>query len=334
VPSPAPRAALLVPRVFLAEVFIDIPFGTINTYAPFRLPHGANQNFSLEVSAMTSGFSRSLTLTFVFLAAGFAKAGTWKTIDVPGSIYTVVSGINQNSDLVGNFVDESGTQHGFLFSDGTFETIDPAGSIETLASGINDNRKVVGEYYETGFIGHGFLFDGVNYTTLDFPGATQTTAGGINNAGFVVGGYIDAQGKAHGFEWQNGSFTTVDVPGAAGTFSFGINNRNFISGTYQILRRSRLENHAYVLNSTGGFRDIGAKLSANGINDSKVVVGSGGSGRSKVYGYRFALKTKVFRRMRFPGMPFTWCYGINNKLEIVGFYDDLDASRHGFIWEK
>jgi probable HAF family extracellular repeat protein len=57
------------------------------------------------------------------------------TIDVPGATTTNARGINDSGQVVGTYVDSTGT-HGFLYTDGSFTTIDvPVVDFETFFRG-------------------------------------------------------------------------------------------------------------------------------------------------------------------------------------------------------
>jgi hypothetical protein len=42
------------------------------------------------------------------------EKGVYTSIDVPGSTLTFVTGINQQGDIVGNYLDRQNVQHGFV----------------------------------------------------------------------------------------------------------------------------------------------------------------------------------------------------------------------------
>jgi probable HAF family extracellular repeat protein len=116
---------------------------------------------------------------------------------VPGATSTVVFGINDHSQLVGQYFDLV-RGHGFLLSGGAYTTLDVPGATFTGLYGINNAGQIVG-YYVDGNRAHGFLFSAGSYTTIDVPGATFTDITGINDAGQIVGYYGDANGNQHGF---------------------------------------------------------------------------------------------------------------------------------------
>jgi uncharacterized membrane protein len=130
------------------------------------------------------------------------SAGSFSTVDFPGSTSTLALGINDSGQLVGRFLANPSSNgvagHGFLLSGGSFTTIDFPGSTLTLAFGINDSGDVVGSYTTTDG-NPGFLLSGGRFSTIDFPGSTSTTAFGINDSGQIVGDYTSSDGVEHGF---------------------------------------------------------------------------------------------------------------------------------------
>jgi hypothetical protein len=47
---------------------------------------------------------------------GFLLTDDFSTIDFPGATSTVARGINTQNQIVGSYIDEHGTEHGFLAS--------------------------------------------------------------------------------------------------------------------------------------------------------------------------------------------------------------------------
>jgi probable HAF family extracellular repeat protein len=94
---------------------------------------------------------------------------------VPGSPYTVASGINASGQVVGSYdfqvVGSYDFQYGFMLDNGTYTTLDVLGSPFTFASGINASGQIVGPYVDAGGIQHGFVLSDGSYTTLDVPAA-------------------------------------------------------------------------------------------------------------------------------------------------------------------
>jgi probable HAF family extracellular repeat protein len=143
----------------------------------------------------------SLSILLSTLVAAQDVSYTFTPIDVPGSISTVTTGINNRGQIVGFFSDATGT-HGFLTNGATFTTIDVPDSQSTQAFGINNRGQIVGYFSDATGRVHGFVTDGATFTTLDVPSATRFThAYGINAVGQIVGFFGDDIGVlgVHGF---------------------------------------------------------------------------------------------------------------------------------------
>ena len=105
------------------------------------------------------------------------KDGTYTTIDHPSATQTILMGINNNGQIVGQYADSTGSfGRGFLCdpSGGTFTTINFPTARHSSANGINNNGQIVGHYYDSSgpFVTtHGFLYDpnSGTYTSLDVP---------------------------------------------------------------------------------------------------------------------------------------------------------------------
>src|SRR5689334_15365375 len=84
------------------------------------------------------------SLLLLIATAPLMAQGTYTQIDVPGAIQTQAYDIDTAGDIVGTYVDSSGSIHGFLLSAGIFTTLDVPGASYTGALGTNDVGQVVG----------------------------------------------------------------------------------------------------------------------------------------------------------------------------------------------
>jgi len=89
------------------------------------------------------------------VAHGFTySGGAYSTLDDPlATRGTVVTGINNNGEIVGHYSDDSGT-YGFLYNAGTFITL--TDSLAASATGINDEGQLVG-YFQDSTGNHGWI---------------------------------------------------------------------------------------------------------------------------------------------------------------------------------
>ena len=193
---------------------------------------------------------------------------TFTPENYPSSAQTQVTGIDARGDTVGFYVDQAGTNHGFLDTNGAFVTADLPGTTFNQLLGLNNRGQAAGFFQDANGEPHGYVREvdgsdlvvpipvstatGINdlgqvvgftatagfewrngqLTTLSFPGATNTQALGINNLGEVVGDYTDAAGTMHGFVYQHGTFQTVDAHGATATTINGLNDQGDIVGFF------------------------------------------------------------------------------------------------------
>ncbi len=125
---------------------------------------------------------------------------------------THVNGINNNSQLVGYYIDSSGNRHGYLYSGGTFTTInDPSGVNGTADLGINNTGPIILSAQTNGTSSYD-LFDLANTVVLSasINGTVLTvdTSGGVQT--YTVIGQLGATPG-----------TNVDIPfvsdGSGGT---------------------------------------------------------------------------------------------------------------------
>jgi probable HAF family extracellular repeat protein len=164
------------------------------------------------------------------------KKGECTILDFPGAILTEAVGVNDDGQVVGDYMDTTGNFHGFVWANGIFSTFDvPFPEATTTApSAINNVGQIVGFYFDDNGRVHGFLYDTGHFTSFDFPDATATLPSDINDAGQIVGIYADVDSVAHSFLLDEGEFETfvVPFPDAVATDVSGINNRGQIVGRY------------------------------------------------------------------------------------------------------
>ncbi len=121
-------------------------------------------------------------------------------IDPPGSVTTVLFGLNDRNWVVGRYADSAGATHGLFFvPPDNFFTFDYPGSTFTSLNGINDQGSIVGRFVDATGIAHGFIARlrgtppteqaGKLVTPLNRPSLTAT----LNQSPSAWGGSIPAR---------------------------------------------------------------------------------------------------------------------------------------------
>lgn len=296
---------------------------------------------------------RTLWLLFLVISAGClcsgirnaqASSSTLITIDFPGAIFTLASGVNASGEVVGNYAlpgDNAPCGHGFLLQKGIFTSIDVPGSICTVTIDINSTGSIVGFYFDSQFAGHGFLLRDGTFSTVDFPGAASTLASGINERGEIAGFYCPNSNfcgfplppTAHGFVLRGGVFTSFDPPGSIFTNGGRINSDGEIAGYYQ---SADGQTHVFLRTRENTFRTFDPpgpcpffKTSTPGINAQGHIVGMYMGTDGRLHG--FLLGAGGFSTIDVPGSINNANFQINATGQIVGIYQTADGMFHGFL---
>lgn len=250
--------------------------------------------------------TRLLTLTaalscLIAPLAGQAQCGQshFTVIDAPGVSSTVVTGLNNQGQVIGSYWNDSGITSSFVWRRGRFTNLTPSADVLTLnANSINDRGQIVGQQYSTDTGQGSFFYDRGRFTHIDNPNAVYglTFAKSINNQGQIAGFFVDSNFSTCGFVYQKGSYQTVKVPvsGATSTAINAISDNGQIAGYY-------------VAPQPDGSFVTQAFLSVRGKFTPLTVPGSAG----------FSIAT-----------------GVNNQGQVVGYYLASDFGTHGFLYSK
>lgn len=273
---------------------------------------------------MSRRFAIVVAMGLSFSHAVRVEAGyLYTTLTPPGADNGYAYGINDEGDIVGNYVSD-GASNGFLLSNGNYSTISYSLLTGTSAAGVNNAGSVVGFYYDI-FDSNpgGFKQVGGQILGLEIPGSKYTQAWGINSQGQIVGLYEGQTGGQHGFLVDGPNFTRIDSPFGSASNAFGINDLGNIVGTYL---GEDGNYHGFLLSgATYSTIDVPGAVSthARGINQLGDVVGYYEDGAGDTHG--FLLSGGVFTTLDAPGAVAgpdggTYAYGINSRGEIVGGY--------------
>lgn len=171
------------------------------------------------------------------------------------------------------------------------------------------------------------------FSPLDYPGSGFTAAIAINASGDIVGVYGNPPGPPyveHGFLFTKGRFSPIDFPESLLTRPYGINAGGEIVGVYADAQGNA---HGFRFLPQAPYPFVSAEeLGATntyfrGINDAGTIVGDA-DGRGLVWK---GLKTQA---LNYPGAVQSVATGINLAGDIVGYYEDQQGTRHGFLWRR
>jgi hypothetical protein len=264
----------------------------------------------------------------VLFSMGYARAGTWTTLDAPAAQgATWITG-SSGSNLVGYYQNASGGITSFLYNGTTWTPlVTPWADVAVI--GISGSNLV--GTYNTG-IDHGCFYNGSTWTTLDVPGAISTIINGISGSN-LVGYYQNAPSgtNEHGFLYNTMTqvWTTIDKPGASSTSIFGIDGSNLV-GEYYV---AYSEEHGFLYNTA---TQTWTTIDRPGTGDTRI---TGISGNSLVglntSGYHgFLYDGTTWTTLDPPGSILTYIFGIGGD-NIVGHYitfDGVYSHGHGFVY--
>jgi uncharacterized membrane protein len=130
---------------------------------------GTVTSFSVPAATATLAYdinnSKKLVVGYYIDASGIlhgyyrdANAALHFPIDPPGSVETILFGLNEKNWVVGRYADSSGVTHGLFFvPPNNFFTFDYPGSTFTSLNGISTQGNICGRYVDASGIAHGFI---------------------------------------------------------------------------------------------------------------------------------------------------------------------------------
>ena len=322
-----PRRRLRL-AVTAAVVLATLTIGTTAAAAPLLAQAAPRPAAGADAAAGP----RSLTPGFLL------DRGRYTTLEVPGAtVETAPLGINNRGQIVGTARGGGQPDRGFLRDPhGRITIIRVPGARSTTAQKLNDRGQLTGYYSTTTDDPRedptGFLLDRGRYTRIAVPGAVTTTVVGINNRTQVVGQYQTPDGVFHGYVWERGRFTTIDVPGAAATSLVDINDRGQLLGAYADDLTGRPGTvHGFVWDR-GRLRSFdgpaGTLLLPGDLNNRGQIVGATiDPATETAHGFLLANGANgPFTPIRFPDAPSTLAFGLNDRGQITGTYNNPNAT--------
>ena len=181
------------------------------------------------------------------------------------------------------------------------------------------------------------------YVTLDVSFAQNTDAFGINNNGQIVGD-SSVGGSVDGYAYNSasGTFIAVDDPSGMGTMPYGISNPqqngdDFIVGSYSTNSGGdAFSRFGGVYLPVSGFFPAGTTYSAfTGVSENGAYAVGLYQPAANTYASILVSAASPTSPVTLPslGVDGTSAYGVNNKGEIVGYYDDNGVDR-GFLYRS
>ncbi len=236
----------------------------------------------------------------------------------------VTGGINNEGDVVGSYSlgFEYAIGGGFLIHDGHLSEINLF-PYAVAPAAINNKGQMVGNYgvdcnCDIGFAA--FLYQDKSFTYLSYPGASpySTTVSGINDEGKIVGNYgqFTPGTKPGNFVFQNGVYTALpSLPGTKYTLYMSVNNAGVLVGNYG-LTNGNVGSFAY---QDGRFTNIPLPKQSDPYEGVDAI-----NNRGDILGYDdqgpFLFKNGGYSFLNFPGASATFATGINDRDQIVGWY--------------
>jgi len=153
-------------------------------------------------------------LLLALTQASFAGNPRIISIDPPGSIWTIVTGISATGTAVGYFEDDVEHDHGFIRNpSGQITVYDAPGALGTQIYAINDSGEMAGAYYTTTTGESGFLLDRFgNLTTFQIAGGGTIYAESVNATGLISGIYAGTSENIGFTRDAAGDITTFAPP--------------------------------------------------------------------------------------------------------------------------
>jgi hypothetical protein len=271
------------------------------------------------------------------LKSGSNAQYNYTQFDVPGAVSTGLFAINSSGQTAGQYVDGSGTPHGFLRNlDGSVVTIDYPGAILTAVNGVNSQGDVVGRWDDASGITHSFGRTSrgalISYDP-PLPCVATTVpaaAHGINDEGDIVGRCYDASGKELGWLLRHDrSFAILDDPAFLSADGWASGNSGVVVGDYS---DANWFVHGYTWTEASGFTTLDFENNFTGlraINERGDISGVYFDGLT-LHGF---LRRSNGAQVTIdpPGSIWTDTAVVNNSGMIAGAYYDVDSNGHGYI---
>ena len=158
-------------------------------------------------------------------ASGIRRGFSGDTIvEYPGAPETYADFVSGLGNIVGSYVDATGTYHAYLRGpSGSFATLDLPleGELDYFfLHGLNDGLIAVGRAKPVGGVPRTYVGNPLNLQELRVPDSVGTEGWNINQDGSVVGHYDTPDGRRHGFIARPAKITVPRRVGAPIGYTF------------------------------------------------------------------------------------------------------------------
>lgn len=277
-----------------------------------------------------------------------ATAAPRYKVNVIGSAGSTATGINMSGQVVGQFINGAGQQHGFLHADGGLIDLGTLDGGFSYAAAINDSGHVVG--YSNNGVNRAFRYAGGSMTDLGTLGGDWATANAINASGVIAGGSdtgIESQfGLSRAFVHAGGVMQNIGtLPNGDMSVARGINSAGQVVGVSAISTDDPPEHpsHAFLydgsvmtdLGTLGGLYSSGAA-----INDNGWIVGQASTdidyGNGHFVPHAFLYVGGMMIDLGTFGGMFTSseAHDVNNMGQVVGWAGTTDEEARAFLYEN
>jgi hypothetical protein len=284
-----------------------------------------------------------LAFLFVFTSLSIAQTSNVVRIDIPGAQSTWVTGINDNKDICGYYLQANGRYRSFILTkEGEIIKIfaPEDSSLNIYAKDINRIKSVVGRYELTGpadakgFSFNPILDENTAYEVTALLGQVEfITLNGINDSTCFVGDY-KVQTTRRAFYRCSGDpvFSAYDYNLTLPTYGKCINNHKDFAGFYidagntiAFIRRNDGEEITFSNPSSN-------KTRFWGCNDNDKFVGDINNNTAKIFSYSGGAFT--VSSINIQGATSSIAMDINNEDEVVGYYTDASGQTHGYVYKS
>jgi uncharacterized membrane protein len=135
------------------------------TLSPLAGPPGFQDSIPFGINSAGDVVGGGLNAGATADVGWLLQGGVYTQVMVPGSVYSLVYGINDSGAMVGAYcstpadacLSDSPPEQAFLYQNGTYTTISVPGAIATFPYGINNQGEISGYYQDGNGYFHSFL---------------------------------------------------------------------------------------------------------------------------------------------------------------------------------